>query len=239
MTSTSRALALAVLVATATAAGAKELQEDDPYIIGSEAFLRGHPDVLWRWRGVAEYQRQRYKEAVNDFLDAARYADKPSQAMLAMMYWNGDGIGVDRIQAYAWIDLAAERNYPSFIATRDRFWAALGEDERPAALEAAKALRTKYGDEHAQGRQGLEMMRAKLNVTGSHLGYAGNLSIKLPGPDGRMRSFSGPQLYRPRYWSPKEYWTWQDQIWEPQGQVEVGPVQPVGDDAGDAPQDER
>lgn len=239
MTSTSRAFALAILVAAATTAGAKDLQEDDPYIISSEAFLRGHPDMLWRWRGVTKYQNQRYKEAVSDFLDAARYADKPSQAMLAMMYWNGDGIAVDRTRAYAWIDLAAERKYPSFIATRDKFWAALREDERPGALDAAKELRAKYGDEHTQARQGLEMGRAKLEVTGSHLGYAGNLFMRLPGPDGRTRMFSGYEFYSSRYWSPHEYWTWQNEIWEPRGEVEVGPVQPVDDGADDAPQDER
>ncbi len=62
------------------------------------------------------------------FLRAARYADKPSQAMIAQMLWNGDGVPVDRVMAYVWADLAAERGYPAFIATREKFWSELNAD---------------------------------------------------------------------------------------------------------------
>lgn len=229
MTSTSRILLLALLTAGAATAAAAELnKEDDPFIVTSESFLAGHPDMLWRSRGVLKYQDHRYREAVSDFRDAARYADKPSQAMLAMMLWNGDGVDVDRVQAYAWIDIASERGYPAFVATRDKFWAALNDDERRRALELGRELREKYGDEHARSRQSLTMTRAKIGTTGSHLGYAGNLDVRLLGPDGRTRRFSGSEFYASRYWSPKEYWAWQDLIWAPsQGEVDVGPVQPT------------
>lgn len=230
MTFVNRLLALAIPIAISANAAEGGFHEDDPNIVQSPAFLRGHPDLLWRNRGIVEYQRRRYADAARHFRDAARYADKPAQAMLAMMLWNGDGIDIDRVQAYAWIDVAAERGYKSFVATRDKFWAALDEDERRSALELGRQLRAEYGDERAKPRLNLDMTRTKNKITGSHLGFAGGLSVLVPGPDGRLHGIPGVLFYQPQYWKPQDYWSWQDRVWElPQEHVEVGPVQPAGD----------
>lgn len=218
--------AAALLAATADASPLAEVLADDPLIVNSEGFLLGHPDLLWRNRGIFEYQRQRHRDAARYFRDAAYYGDKPAQAMLAMMLWNGEGADADRAQAYAWIDLAAERGYESFVATREKFWAALSEDERRRALELGKELYAKYGDEHARDRLDLEIERAKNRLTGSHLGRAGTLVVNVRGPDGRTRPIDGSLFYGSRYWNPESYREWQDQLWAPpQGHVEVGPVQ--------------
>jgi len=228
MISTRCALVLGLLAATAAAAADDFNKEDNPFIVNSEAFQRGHPDVRWRNLGIAKYQQKRYAEAVNRFRDAARYGDKPAQAMLAMMLWNGDGIEADRIQACAWIDVAAERGYKSFVATRDKFWAALNEEERVRALDLSKKLYAKYGDESAKKRLNLEMTREKIGLVGSHLGRPKGAIIYLPGPNGGLRAISDTVFYDPRYWSPEKYWSWQDHFWNlPRGQVDVGPVQPV------------
>lgn len=227
---TLRRIAAATLFAAATASASPlaEVRDDDPLIVNSEAFQRGHPDLLWRNRGIFEYQRRRYADAARYFRDAAYYGDKPAQAMLAMMSWNGEGVGADRAQAYAWIDLAAERGYEAMVATREKFWAALDEAERRRALELGKDLYAKFGDEHARDRLDREIVRAKTQLTGSRLGRAGTLAVFVPGPDGRMRPIDGSLFYSARYWSPERYRDWQDQRWElPQGHVEVGPVQPV------------
>ncbi|MBO9661322.1 hypothetical protein [Dokdonella sp.] len=222
-----RLLAAALLAAAhAGASPLADLRDDDPTIVNGEAFQRSHPDLLWRNRGIFEYQRQRYADAARYFRDAAYYGDKPAQAMLAMMSWNGEGADTDRAQAYAWIDLAAERGYESLVATREKFWAALDEIERRRALDLGKDLYAKYGDEHARDRLEREIVRAKNQLTGSHLGRAGTIAVLLPGPDGRMRPVDGSLFYSSRYWDPKKYRDWQDQRWElPQGHVEVGPVQ--------------
>ncbi|MFC4819047.1 tetratricopeptide repeat protein [Dokdonella ginsengisoli] len=218
-------LAIAVTASVGAAAGERD---DDPLVVNSEAFQRGHPDMRWRNLGATRYQQKRYREAVRHFRDAARYGDKPSQAMLALMLWNGDGVEADRVQAYAWIDLAAERGYGSFVATRERFRTALSEDERRRAMELRNELYAKYGDEHAKKRLNLEMTREKLKLTGSHLGRPKGVLMLLPGPDGRVRAITDSVFWNPRYWSPQQYWALQDRIWEPsKGRVDVGPVQPV------------
>lgn len=232
----SRLFALLLLASTATPAlAAAEVDEGDPLILDSEGFLNGHQDMLSRNRGVFEYKRQRYADAARYFRHAAFYGDKPSQAMLAMMLWNGEGIPADRAQAYAWIDLAAERGYPSFIATREKFWAELGEDERRHALDVGKTLYATYGDEHAEQRLRLEMLRAKRQLTGSHLGRPGTIAVNVQGPDGRrFRRVDGALFYSERYWNPENYRQWQDRRWQdpPRGRVEVGPVQPATDEPG-------
>ncbi len=216
------------VAAAASASPPTEVRDDDPLIVNSEAFQRGHPDLLWRNRAATAYQQKRYEEAATRFRYAARYGDKPSQAMLAMMLWNGDGIGADRVQAYAWIDVAAERGYKSFLATREKFWVGLSEDERRRAADLGKALYAEYGDERAKKRLDLEMTREKLRITGSHLGRPKGALVLLPGPDGRPRPIPDTVFWSPRYWNPQQYWSLQDRVWEqPKGHVDVGPVQPV------------
>lgn len=221
-------LASLLIAVAASAPALADEREDDPLVVNSESFQRGHPDLLWRNRAATAYREKRYAEAATRFRYAALYGDKPSQAMLAMMLWNGDGIQADRVQAYAWIDLAAERGYPSFLATREKFRASLSEDERRRAADLGKELHAKYGDEYAKKRLELAMMREKIKLTGSHLGRPSGMVVRLPGPDGRLRSIPDAVFWSPRYWSPQTYWTLQDRVWEPsKGRVEVGPVQSV------------
>src|SRR3546814_6686092 len=73
--------------------------------------LTGHPDVRWRHEALHSYSRHEYDIALDQFLRAARYGDKPAQAMLAEMYWKGTGVAQDRPRGYAWMDIAAERRF--------------------------------------------------------------------------------------------------------------------------------
>ena len=66
--------------------------------------------------------------------------------MIAQMLWNGDGVKADRVMAYVWADLAAERGYPAFIATREKFWRELSADEQRSAVSAGQAIFDEYGD---------------------------------------------------------------------------------------------
>ena len=101
-----------------------ELQGDEPlaqYLI--RRFMQGHPDLSWRLRGREAYAAGDYARARDHFERAARFADKPSQAMLGEMHWNGVGGPRDRALGYAWMDVAAERFYEDFYVLRERYWA--------------------------------------------------------------------------------------------------------------------
>ncbi|MCK9539234.1 hypothetical protein [Dokdonella sp.] len=183
--------------------------------------------MFWRRAGVRAYKQDRFAEALSAFRRAARYADKPSQAMIAQMLWNGDGVAVDRVMAYVWADLAAERGYPEFIATRERFWHALNAAQQRAAVEAGQAIFDEYGDKVAKRRAAGAMLHARRSITGSRTGHVGTLMVSQQLPDGTFASIDGALFYADKYWKPELYWEWQDSTFErlPEGKVEVGPLQ--------------
>ncbi len=200
----------------------------DREVMATTAFANGHPDMRFRADGLYFLRRGQTEDAIVRFRRAARYADKPSQAMLAEMYWSGQGVSVDRALAYAWMDLAAERGYRSFLVLRERYWSELDEAERARAVEVGGPLFEEYGDAAAKPRLERVMRRTRARVTGSRTGFQGNLRVILPGPAGS--SIEVRDLYAERYWNPERYYEWQDEVWRAPsrarvtvGELEVAP----------------
>src|SRR5690606_21961142 len=151
-------LLLALITFAAPEALAREdtpkplFDEGDQAVMSSSGFLAAHPDLRWRGEGLAAFEEGRTGEALTYFKRAARYADKPSQAMVAEMLWTGTGTPQDRPLAYAWMDVAAERAYIPFLSKREEYWNALSEAERAQALEAGAAVYDEYRDGVAKER---------------------------------------------------------------------------------------
>ncbi len=129
-----------------------------------------HPDVYYRNLGVQAYQDGYKDQALSLLLKSASYADKIAQAMVATMYWNGEGVPVDRPRAYAWMDLAADRSYRDFLIQRERYWSQLSASEQQRALEIGREVYAYYAD-----KRGLDRLQMKLGATaaqalGSHTG---------------------------------------------------------------------
>src|SRR5690606_4420973 len=126
---------LALLPFGAVAAG------DDDYIddkVIAAGYLSHHPDLRLRIDGMKALDAGFPRDAMTAFLKSARFADKPAQAMLANMYWDGVGTAVDRPRGYAWMDIAAERGYPDFLAWRERYWEALSPEEQREAIRVGQ-----------------------------------------------------------------------------------------------------
>lgn len=208
----------------------------------TEAFLAAHPDLRWRREGLHAYANGHYDQAYRHFLRAARYADKPAQAMLAEMHWKGIGVPQDREIGYAWMDLAAERLYSAFVVLREAYWQQLDPGQRTQAIERGQALLAEYGDVAAKPRM-VKVLRRHSGVTGGRVGFVGNLEIiPLTGPNatgipgGGLR-IRGDDYYAPKYWQPERYFEWQDEAWDAiprTGRVEVGDLEradaPTADD---------
>lgn len=202
----------------------------------TSGFLTAHPDIRWRREASYSYNRKEYELAMDQFLRAARYADKPSQAMIAEMYWRGLGVPQDRELGYAWMDLAAERMYPNFVIKRERYWQLLDADQRRGAIERGQRLLAEYGDDVAKPRLAKVLRQAKRETTGSHAGFVGGgLRITpMTGPlAGTGVTMSPEEYYAPRFWNPAEYFTAQDAEWgsPKRGHVDVGELQNLGQDA--------
>lgn len=208
---------------------------EDIEVMNTDGFLAAHPDLRWRREGLKSYNDGDTGEALALFQRASRYADKPSQAMVAEMLWTGTGTPVDRPLAYAWMDVASERAYLPFLSKREQYWNALTEAERARALEVGKAVYDEYRDSVAKERLDRLLRRAKRNVTGSRVGSVGNLQVIVPGPGGTSITIDGSRYYDDQYWEPEHYWAWQDSIWKdpPTGRVTVNPLEVVPDGATD------
>ncbi len=200
----------------------------------TDGFLAAHPDIRWRREALHSYSNQRHEEAMVYFRRAALHADKASQAMIAEMYWNGLGVPQDRVMGYVWMDLAAERLYPNFTILRERYWAELDQAQQDEAIERGQAVYAEFGDDVAQPRLDRILRRERRRITGSRVGFTGNLTI-IPntGPLAEAgMTISGEEFYAKKYWDPVEYRALQDSIWKnpPTPQVEVGTLRQGGDD---------
>lgn len=217
---------------TGFADAASDYQDD--VIRNSSSFIAEHPDLKFRSRAIAAYRKARFSEAFANFRHAAKYADKPSQGMLAEMLWKGEGVDVDRVQAYAWIDLAAERAYPAMVLSREKMWSLLSETERKHAVTLGMELYEYYGDNVAKKRLESAIRRSRMNVLGSRVGYVGtsHVCLDMVGlvPDEILAcrdKVDSSVFYQDKYWKSEEYWKWQDVAWQSPrtGRVDVMPIQ--------------
>ena len=189
-------------------------------------FLNGHPDLFWRLRGRTHLAAGNYRLARRSFELGARYADKPSQAMLGEMHWLGQGGPVDRALGYAWMDLAAERLYEDFYIKRERYWAQLDAAQRKDALRRGQPLLRKYGDDKAKPRLARILRRERPDPLAVS-GFFGNLPIIPPSPGAPSDSVTlrGSEYFDDTFWEPEAYFAWQDTIWKTlhsTGRVDVG-----------------
>lgn len=210
---------------------ASTLAADNEDILTSRPFLAHHPDLAGRLEGMRAYEQRDYSGAMEHFLDAARYGDKLSQAMVSQMHRLGQGVPADLVSAYAWMDLAAERGYSLLVVEREKLWSRLDGGQRQSAVRKGVEIDREYGDAAAKPRMKRILMRATRSRTGSRLGAVGTMRVHagMAGGAGnssvRARTSSygtGDQLYASKYWKPAEYWAWQDEKWRPDGSGEIG-----------------
>jgi len=193
---------------------------------GASDFERYHPDQRFRRIGMETLERGDAEWALRYFRRAALYADKPSQAMIGEMYWEGSGVAQDRAVAYAWMDLAAERHYKPFLLRREVYWEQLDAAERARALEVGAEIYAKYGDVVAKPKLEAKLRRGRRSSTGSRTGFQGALRVYSLGPGGEFQW--DPEYYAARHWDAEAYWEEQDRLWRdpPRGIVTVAPVTP-------------
>ena len=213
----------------------RALTNNEHSVVNTHGFLNAHPDLLYRLRGFELIKSNQFDKAAIAFQRAALYADKPSQAYVAGMHWEGMGVPRNRSLAYAWMDLAAERGYPDFIAMREKMWGEMSESERARALHEGNSIYARYGDDVANPRLARELRRQRMEVVGSRTGSMGMVKVRIPlpmaggaasdpGASAAYMTIDGSQFYADKFWEPRQYQAWLEAQWkEPRGgRVEVG-----------------
>lgn len=231
--------------ATLSAAEQKQLEMVE-HVLADPTVSWRHLDLRYRELGSEAYKNGNKPRAVSMFTLASRYGDKPSQAMVATMYWNGEGTEVDRPRAYAWMDLAADRGYRDLILQREAYWARLSEPEREQALQIGQAVYAEYSDEQGNRRLQLQLAGQKSQVLGSHAGYVGTgIVVKslagLYPYAGQASAFMNTGIdpyrlsdyYSDAVWNTQDYLRTKDMQWRQkgvlQGNVDVGDPLPVSE----------
>ncbi|HYG06335.1 MAG TPA: sel1 repeat family protein [Stenotrophomonas sp.] len=221
-------LALAACAGTVCAADTEHEFQDFPGQVLTDGFFEAHLDLFYRKAGIAADRRADFADARKHYQLAARYADKPSQARLGEMYWEGQGGASDRVMGFLWMALAAERNYDAFQARKMDYWNQLTPDERKRAAALDQKMLGEYGDAVAKPRQAKVMRREALRGTGGLLGYSEGQLVSINTPRGNPID---PQVYYAKeFWEPDAYWRMQDYVWDGRtpGRVDIGTVQDLG-----------
>ena len=238
-------LALVVL-ASAGVAAAEEDPLNDPSVQKtlralSDASTWYHPDQFGEFTGLRRYAHREYKDAMKYFEVGAYYADKLSQLSIGLMYMNGEGVAKDPVMAYAWLDLAAERDYPDFVATRDRLKATLTAEQLQKAQERRNKLAERYGDAVAKPRMVAQLHQGQMQMTGSRTGFDYGVSqiankptcgpsVVVGGNETPNAGCGGAALYAKSRWEPKEYFASRDAEWKATvsvGAIEAPPAAPA------------
>lgn len=188
----------------------------------------GHPDLFGEFAGMRLYSEGHYAAAIKYFKYGARYADKLSQLSIGLMYDNGHGVAKDPVTACAWLALAAERKYPSFVATRDRVCEALTPAQHDQAVAVLDKLMPEYGDAVAKKRMVRALDMAKTESTGSRLGFDSGVTTvgvkqNCGGPtvgDAPVAGCGSTNFWSPWRWDPQKYFAARDAHWR--GTVTVG-----------------
>lgn len=204
--------------------GARRIYTSPPQLL-TGGFLEGHPDLDYRMRGTALDKKQQPAAALIEYRRAASYGDKPSQARIGEMFWNGEGVDKDPVLGFLWMALAAERGQREFSLLKLYYWQHLDAAQQASARERAPGMLEEYGDKASLHRLGVVMRREQRRGTGGLLGY--NASS---GPLFMSNGLDPELYYAETFWDPEQYVQLRDRIFEQQyqGRVKVGDVEQVG-----------
>lgn len=97
-----------------------------------------------------DYQAENYSSAHLKFSNLASLGHKDSQFNIGAMYFRGQGVEKNKVEAYAWIALAAEDGDETRTQLRDNLLARFNTQDQAAALERAQALLALYSEESLQ-----------------------------------------------------------------------------------------
>lgn len=206
-------LAAACIVPSAQAAGpALRLGQIGQHQVDQHLYLAaGHPNEFWRYHGLRQHLSGRDAEAARHFERAATYADKPSQHYLSLLYWYGQGVPQDRVLAYIWSDLAAERGQRNLLRIREKMWLELTDVQRAQVIERGEAMHRMYADAYTKIRTERAVFRFATQVTGSRAGYSdGRLHIRFGGPFSNEGGTDGMTMYGDERTDRRVYWQAQD-----------------------------
>jgi uncharacterized protein len=93
------------------------------------------------------YQAKDYPSALAEFRRLAEIGDHGSQFNIGVMYFRGEGVERDPIQAYAWMALATQDQDEQWKRSRDQVYSGLSTTQKESADAARTGLFARLSDE--------------------------------------------------------------------------------------------
>ena len=193
------------------AKGEQLLTYREAQAMSTDTFLNSHLDLKYLLLGRKAYLAGDFKKAMQELDRSAYYGEKLAQAMIAEMYWNGEGVNADRARAYAMSDVAAERmTEPFLVSLRERYWDAMTARERSDAVGMSEEILARYSDKATFPR--LEQMLRNSQDSHRVKGYGRMLTKMIAiNADGSAEEDIWPDaFFAQKFWDPKEYVTFKD-----------------------------
>lgn len=189
------------------------------------------PGTEFLKRGNRFYRQGDYEAAVGNFQLASHWADKMAQFNLGMLYVNGEGVERDPLRGWAWIELAAERDYPTYRDVADSIWNQFTDEHREQALNILdEELKPRYGDEVGIARASSFIKRDMRRKTlgGSRVGA--NRVLYVETKAGHLES--GDQYYHPDRWDFEKIVAFETRLFKAlgSGTVTLGELELVDDE---------
>jgi TPR repeat protein len=152
-------------------------------LVWSDPPGRVFPGKYFEYKAQFYLHKHDYRFALDMFELAGFWANKRAQYNTGIMYFNGIGVPVDKARGAAWLGIAAENHDDLTIAMLQSAYAQLSDSEKQQAQNIWQELDGKYGDATAIPRALHNFGVETGNVTGSHVGFVGNLMIAERGSD--------------------------------------------------------
>jgi len=192
------------------------------------------PSAIHMDQAQRAYERGLYLAAMEQYRIAAQWGDKFGQYNIGVMYLRGEGVDFDPVRGWAWLELAAERDYPQFVEPADELYAMLDEEQRQlgrAILE--EELMPEYGDDVAVERAARRMERERRNMTGTRTGSLGMAAMLTVIDD--SGTHMGHEYYSEERWDYEQIIEAEQQFmthWA-QGRIDLQPMELIDDEDED------
>lgn len=101
--------------------------------------------------GLYAYSAGDYETARREWAPLAKAGDARSQYQLGMMYFKGEGVGVDNALAFKWLRQAADQDYtPALIGLAEMYYTGRGVAHSHDEAARLYAMAAKSGNAEAQ-----------------------------------------------------------------------------------------
>lgn len=96
---------------------------------------------------MTNYSDKNYGEAMTEFKRSAVLGHKQSQFNIGVMYYRGEGVDKDLIEAYAWLALSATDKDPERVRIRDLVMSKMEEAQKDKAIDRMASLSSELAAE--------------------------------------------------------------------------------------------